>query len=217
MPRQKRLMPYNTFGEYRRERRNRFPYFGNFGKIEDQNPFWPSIAFSPGPYFGGKYWYALTAFEKAHENELPLFADRDFVYILQRVQDTNLARRVYTLQQKFPHATIPELVTMDWLNRHNIIFRYQVPILGGRRLQGGRVPDFVILDTADAMVWAIQGDYFHTQRYNRGIDVAAMLRVMGQIVDGHKINRYVELWESDILGIPDSVFTAAIAGRGLRS
>ena len=133
-----------------------------------------------------------------------------------RPSDYRLAGRVMKLKRRFPTASLPELVAMDWLKSRGQQFVYQAQLFGGRRLRGGVLPDFVLQNLGGAMVWAIQGEYWHTKEGKREKDRAQKLQTLGQIFGGQKITEYVEIWESDIYDKRPMVFEFGLAGIGLR-
>lgn len=126
--------------------------------------------------------------------------------------DSSLVKRIMQLKQFYSRASTPELVAMDWLDRNSVPYIYQAQAFGGRNISGGLVPDFVIQNGNKGMVWAIQGDYWHTKRYNREIDTAAKMRLLGQVVAGLLITQYVELWEQQIYQHMPEIFILAMAG-----
>jgi len=100
-----------------------------------------------------------------------------------------------------------ELITAEWLTKRNILFEFQVSMLGGRFSLGGAVIDFLFPDRY--LAWRLQGDYFHTGVEKEGSDAIqrALLESMGYQV--------VDLWGSDILDpdIRDDVLEKALQGE----
>jgi hypothetical protein len=137
--------------------------------------------------------------------------------LARRLKDETLARRVLRLRERFVQATIPELVVYDWLSRQGHRFWYQVEFNGGRRQLGGLVPDFVVAVGGQAMVWQVQGEYWHTLQAQKERARQVRLSLMGQIVMGNRrARKVIDLWESDIYRKRPQIFQMALAGLGLR-
>lgn len=134
-----------------------------------------------------------------------------------RLGSTSEARRMLTLKERFPQATLPELVTMDWLMRNGYTYEFQVPMLGGRSVKGGTVLDFVVYEGGNALAWAVQGEYFHTKRNIALRDKAQWERLLGMEIAGFRISAVVPLWEDDVYYKRPMIFYQALAGRGLRN
>lgn len=133
-----------------------------------------------------------------------------------KLGSTTEAKRMMTLAQKFPQASLPELVTMDWLNRNGYDYEFQVPIMGGRRVAGGAVLDFVVITGGQAIAWAVQGEYWHTRRNIRLRDQAQYERLLGQYVAGFRVHSIAQLWEDAIYHQRPMVFYQALAGISTR-
>ena len=58
-------------------------------------------------------------------------------------------------------ASAAERAVYGWLQRHNIPFAFQVPVMGGRLIPGGAVLDFVIYLSYPPLVIRVQS-YWHT-------------------------------------------------------
>lgn len=138
--------------------------------------------------------------------------------LVRLLGDAALAKRVLTLKQQYPGGTVPELVVYDWLRQKEWLkFDYQVALFGGRRAPkgDGLIPDFVVwLDASYAMVWNVQGEYWHGETLEK--DATNRLRMLGLVVDGARIEAVVELWEDDIYHKRRQTFDLAMAGMGLR-
>jgi hypothetical protein len=130
--------------------------------------------------------------------------------------DLSLARRAATLQRRMPQATLPELVAYDWLKANNHQFEYQVQVAGGRSIQGGLVPDFIVNRGATGMVWLVQGEYWHSSLGQSERDKLAVNSFRGLVVNGLKIEDVVQLWEDDVYNKRPQVFEWAMEGIGLR-
>ncbi len=144
--------------------------------------------------------------------------DTQLTELTRRVGDEKTAKRVQKLAIQYPNGTIPELVTMDWLQRGGWRFIYQAELYGGRSTSGGLLPDFVV-DTGGGTgaAWQIQGEYWHGRSKEKEVsDAAAALRLIGQTVAGVRIDKVLNLWENDILNRRPQVFQYAIAGMALR-
>lgn len=133
--------------------------------------------------------------------------------------DTKLTKQVMKLMQEFPAASLPEMVTFQWLQREGTTFDYQGKLFGARAVKGGLVPDFVIATPAgDAVIWQVQGEYWHSQSVKQGrADRVNNLRMLGQVIAGLRIRAVVELWEDDIYNRRPLIYYQAMAGYGLRS
>ncbi len=140
--------------------------------------------------------------------------------LIRLVGDVRLAKRIMALRVRYPNGTTPELAVFDWLQQQKWIeFEYQVNMYGGRRAPSGvgMVPDFVVwTDASNAMVWQVQGEYWHTVGNKEEQDRANNLRMLGQVINGARIGAVVELWEDDIYRKRGALFAAALAGVGLR-
>lgn len=143
--------------------------------------------------------------------------------LIRELGDEKTAKRVRKLQLQFAtggtnYATVPELVTMDWLEVNKYHYIFQGQLYGGRARSGGVVPDFVVdMGGGKGMVWAVQGVYWHSKTKEKSFsDAADNLRMLGQYVGGIRIDKVVELWDDDILHRRPQVFLMALAGIGLR-
>lgn len=131
--------------------------------------------------------------------------------------DEEVARSVWTLKQKFPTATIPELLAYNWLERNRYGFWYQVEMLGGR-FRGGLIPDFVIFNSGRGLAWLVQGEYYHSERFQaahsqQNRDINAELEIIGKYVAGVRVDTVVTLREEDIYDRRPDVFRLAAAGQ----
>jgi hypothetical protein len=128
--------------------------------------------------------------------------------------DERTAKRVRALQVDYPNGTLPELVTMDWLDVNKYRYIYQGRLFGGRAAAGGLLPDFVV-DTGGGRgaAWQVQGEYWHNKSAEKGFsDTVGNLRLLGQVVGGIRIDKVTLLNERDILRRRPFVFQMAIAG-----
>lgn len=129
----------------------------------------------------------------------------------------SLAKRCVNLQFDHPNATLPELITLDWLLRENIRYYYQAEIYGGRSRQSGLVPDFVVVRSGKGMAWLVQGSYYHSQAFQdkwgqTGRDALAKMRLLGSYVNGVRIEIVIEIKEQDLYSDPEVTLSFAAAG-----
>ena len=135
----------------------------------------------------------------------------------KKSSDYRLAIRVIGMKRtKFPNAPLTELITYDWLHRTKVNFTYQGTLFGGRAFRGGILPDFVVQSGGSASAWQVQGEYWHSQKINQGKDTVTNQLLLGQVVDGVRITKVVQVWENDIYHKRPQVFNLALAGVGLR-
>ncbi len=131
--------------------------------------------------------------------------------------DTELAKRLISLQKKFPVATIPELLCYSWLEKEALNFDFQVDAMGGRRFHGGLVLDFLIYrDGTNADVWNTQGEFWHSISRKGFRDQTNNLRLLGQIINGVTVKRVIDLWEQDLYLYRPQIFYYALAGLPMR-
>lgn len=130
------------------------------------------------------------------------------------------AEQVATLEQNNPSSTLPELVTMNWLNGQGVIYVPQAYVLGGRSSRGGMVPDFLVRFKANWSAWLIQGSWYHSsefqQRYmQEGRDITARLTLKGAAYAGYLIEEVVTLDEEAIYEDRPLIFELAMSGQSL--
>ena len=132
--------------------------------------------------------------------------------------DRSLASKIVALQQEFPKGTVPELVCYEFLRRYGYSFEYQVSLYGGRRFEGGLVPDFAVFQDGGVSILQIQGNHWHSVSRKGLSDMTANIRMLGQIISGATVKRVTEIWESDIMNpaLRPQVFYLALAGISLR-
>lgn len=139
--------------------------------------------------------------------------DTELAEIERALGDRNRAKRVLKIKRtQYPNATLPELVCIEWLQRRSIEFLFQEGLLGGRLYKGGVVPDLIVYQGKDAVVWAVQGNYWHTRPGMEQRDTRAHHLILGLEVYGHRITAVVAVWERRILADTDSVLSAALLG-----
>ncbi len=150
--------------------------------------------------------------------EQTVVQDPLLVRFTDALDDEKLAKRLVKLQKEFPQATLPELVTYNWLQREHMRFQFQVELFGGRRVRGGLLPDFVVMMGSRTLAWQVQGEYWHSVGLKGDSDRTANLRMLGQIVNGRRIDGVVELWETDLYQRSKRTTTLrlALSGVGMR-
>lgn len=154
----------------------------------------------------------VSAFGDDEDDEVALIHRR----MGNRASDAKLAQRVWGWQQQLPGATIPEAIVYDYLKLDGRPFQYQQYVYGGRTARNGVVPDFLVEQGGEWMVWNVQGEYWHSEGVNEGKDRSQRYRLLGAIILGLRVAAVVELWEDDIYNKRPMVFDLAWAGRGLR-
>lgn len=130
--------------------------------------------------------------------------------------DERLAKRMVSYTGEYPVASLPELVTLDWLRGKNYFFLFQAQFFGGRGQRGGSVPDFVVSVGGDMLVWRVQGEYWHTRPGKRGDDLNEKLQMLASGFEGRQVRAVVDLWENDVYTRRPEIFNHALAGDGLR-
>ena len=131
--------------------------------------------------------------------------------------DLPLAQRVLGWKQKeIPNASLPEAVVYDYLKLSGRKFIYQYMAFGGRSVKGGLVPDFLVDNNGEWLVWNVQGEYWHSDAINENKDASFRFRILGSIIMGMKVQQVVELWERDIYQQRPMIWELAWGGRGMR-
>jgi len=127
------------------------------------------------------------------------------------------AQRVWRLREKGAVGTLPELCTMEWLERKRTPYEFQSAQMGGRRIAGGAVIDFLVdISAAGWYVWRVQGEYWHSGMETEARDEAQAERLMRLRIGGRPVAAVVDLWELDIYDRYPTVFELAEAGVGMR-
>jgi len=127
------------------------------------------------------------------------------------------ARRVWRLMQRGIVATLPEYLTIDWLERRPWLrYHFQSEQMGGWLVAGGAVVDFLVggLSAEGWYVWRIQGEYWHASTQAK--DDAQRHRLLQLRIAGVPVVAVVDLWERDIYDRSPEVFEMAEMGIGLR-
>lgn len=131
--------------------------------------------------------------------------------VTRTLNDEKLAKAVMRLKAQHPNGSLPELVTLHYLLRWNVPHWYQVALFGGH-VRGGLIPDF-ILSSGTAL--EVQGQYWHEGFEAEEADRTKQYRMLGQNVNGIRIEKVVEIWEQKLYDNPDRVVQMAIQGIGL--
>jgi hypothetical protein len=182
--------------------------------FKDFKPF-RAKSFTPWRRRGKRMFPGLLAFPDPAEAGV----DIELTELTRKIGDEATAKRVRGLQAQYPQGTVPELVTMDWLNAGKYRYVYQGQLYGGRGSLGGLLPDFVVATGGGSgMAWQIQGDYWHSKRSveKQFKDNADNLRLVGQTVGGIRIGKVIPIFEHAIYNQREQVFKMALAGLELR-
>jgi hypothetical protein len=131
--------------------------------------------------------------------------------------DEQLAKTLDEMKtSEYPDATLPELVALEWLARHQIKFIFQQWLLGGRALKGGQVVDLLVLTGGGAIIIEVQGQFWHTKPGMIQHDAAQRLALLGITFQGRRISYVVAAWESKLVNkiqsIRDQVMNMALLG-----
>lgn len=135
--------------------------------------------------------------------------------VARRIGDTR-AKRVWKLMQRV-QGSLPELCTYDWLERRKLGFQFQSGQMGGRRMSGGAVVDFIVdgLAADGLYVWRVQGDYWHQGIEVERKDDVQKMRLLRLKIGGIPVVAVVDLWESAIYDRYPDVFRQAEMGMEL--
>ncbi len=131
--------------------------------------------------------------------------------VTRTLGDEKLAKSVIHLQKEYPNGTLPELVALNYLRKWNVPYWYQVAMFGGHR-KGGLIPDFVVSNGGTGEAIEIQGTYWHEGFAHEEADRTSNIRMLGQIVNGVKIEKVIEVWDTTLYKNPDEVMRLALAG-----
>ena len=131
---------------------------------------------------------------------------------------TDRAREVQELRARGVEGSAPELCTYDWLESRKLAFDFQSAQMGGRRVRGGTVVDFIIygLSGNGVYIWRVQGDYWHSSRESASNDAELARRLRRIKIGGEPVAAVVDLWESDIYDRYPVVFKLGVFGVGMR-
>jgi len=131
--------------------------------------------------------------------------------------DEQLAKRVLKMKKdKYPNATMPELVAIDWLERRGKKWAFQVWAIGGRKTKGGQVLDLIVDMGMGISIWEIQGNYWHNRPGKVQLDKAQRFALLGIEIWGKPVTAVLEIWESRIMtdkrSTRNQVFEMAMSG-----
>ena len=111
-------------------------------------------------------------------------------------------------------GTLPEWQVHLWLTRRKERgWTFQSSIMGGRLRLGGVVADFLFSppDWSPAMVWRVQGEYFHLASSQKQVsDLLQRIRLE------ERGFRVVDILAHDVLTNREEVLTAALQGQQLK-
>ena len=130
-------------------------------------------------------------------------------------QDYSTAQRVATLKHKkykTYEGTIPELITLDWLEQKKIPHHFQAFVYGGRNRAGGVVPDFLVWPGGRGIAWFVDTLYWHSKPEIAASDAVDRQLILGGFFEGIRIETVVALWETRIYTDRPAVFDAAMNG-----
>jgi len=132
--------------------------------------------------------------------------------VARRIGDKR-ARRVWKLMQRV-QGSLPELCTYDWLERRKLGFEFQSGQMGGRRMSGGAVVDFIVdgLAADGLYVWRVQGEYWHKGPDVERKDWVQKARLLRLKIGGVPVVAVVDLWENSIYDQYPDVFIKAEMG-----
>lgn len=125
--------------------------------------------------------------------------DEELARLADALGDEKLAKKLLKLKKKFPDATMLELAIMEFLDRKQKKYVWQQWLLGGRKLKGGQVTDFIVDMGTYAMVIEAQGGYWHNRPGSRQRDQAQRFALLGLSIWGKKITKVIEVWEQRIM------------------
>ena len=108
------------------------------------------------------------------------------------------------------YRTLPELLAEMWLRQRSVRYVAQFDL-------GWAKPDYVLFDVAvaapGAMVWEINGEYWHKSTGAK--DASRKQRLLATTVRGQPVMKLIEVWEADIYQ-SDAAFENALMGVGMR-
>jgi hypothetical protein len=130
----------------------------------------------------------------------------------RKPKDYKLAQRVVTLMSKHPHATVPELVAMDWLNQQGIEYVYLAQIFGGHSRKGGAEVDLLFQYAGTGIAWQINGSYWHNRDEVAASDIIDRMKLLGATYHGIRIDKVCALWENRIYDDRPRIFDWGLQG-----
>lgn len=133
--------------------------------------------------------------------------------VIRALGDVQLGKRIIALKNdKYPYATIPELIYLDWLDRKGERYTFQAQLFGGWR-GGGLVPDFVVSRGGQARAILVNGTYWHQTPGKTTKDASDKLRLLNSYFNGVIITNVVIIWESRLMSSSrDQVMEASLVG-----
>jgi hypothetical protein len=133
------------------------------------------------------------------EERVASFVDDELARLTDTLGDEQLAKKCLHLKQKFPDASMLEIVMMEWFDRKHVKYVFQQWLLGGRILRGGQVTDFIVDLGGSAMVIEAQGNYWHSRPGSVQHDLEQKFALLGINIWGKKIEMVINVWESRIM------------------
>lgn len=128
--------------------------------------------------------------------------------LARELRSRELAKRVVSLQKKHPYGTVPELLTVDYLDKKGERYTYQAQLFGGW-VRGGLIPDFLVHNPSGLLALLINGNYWHP---SQGKNEADKLRIKAALWEGSEIQNAIIVWESRLMQDRDDTLDAALAG-----
>jgi len=135
----------------------------------------------------------------AQPGQLASVADDELSRLTDTLGDRTLAKKLLNLRKKFPDATMPELVTMEFLDRRAVRYQFQKWLLGGRSIRGGQIVDFALDMGTHTLIWEVMGNYWHTRPGQAQLDEGQKHTLLGLSVFGKPVRGVVSLWESRLM------------------
>lgn len=167
-----------------------------------------------------KAWGRKKTFAKQRPPALnPASRDQDerFQRFLREIGNEAIAKRCWALFMQHPRATLPELIGMEWLIRHQYKYKYLASGLKGRRRKNGAEIDLLVFMPAGGLALFIQGEYWHSMIETKQRDRIQILALPGTISEGVIIYKVIEVWEDDLYkGKADRTMSMALQGMSVR-
>lgn len=142
--------------------------------------------------------------------------DEELARLTQTLGSQTFAKKILKLQKKYKGSTLPEVVAIEWLSRHNTRWDFQVWVLGGRKVIGGQVLDLIVDAGRGVYVLEIQGQYWHNRPGKVLLDEAQKFALLGIYIWGKPVLKVIALWEQRIMAPikskRDHLFQMALSG-----
>ena len=139
-----------------------------------------------------------------------------FLQQMERLVGYTRAKEIWKLKVRGVQGTLPELSTYVWLEDRKLNFEFQSALMGGRRIRGGAVVDFLLFNLSPNgyYVWRVQGDHWHAEMGTAVIkkDEIQKARLNALKIGGVPVVDVIDLWESRIYKDWPNVFLKAEAG-----